>query len=523
MKRWFKLLFFVASCFLFSILTCPSLQAADYYAAVDISSGNNLLTSLSRIINTGTKDVGYNGLWSAYATTDCKPGTNIIWDMYSNEEYVCGGSKQGASYKAEGDSYNREHVVPQSWFSEASPMKADLFHVYPTDGYVNNRRSNYLHGETNNPTYTSLNGSKLGSSSFPGYTGTVFEPIDEYKGDFARSYFYMATRYYNKVGSWTGESQSVFKGTFPYLTTYAVNLFTKWSVEDPVSEKETTRNDAVYSLQKNRNPFIDHPEYIRMIWPSEYNDVDETVPNLIEAIFGLPEIITLNDAATVHSLKDTYDTLTEEQKLNVTNASILNDAVQVITLLENNSFVNLETMASLKIQYDGTTLEIQNLVMRFGSLVPKSTYQDASYGVLITSGDQVIDQTVYVNTNVKEFVNQHVGYKALDCPPALVSIGDNQIPVLDENGDTYQFAWVITDMEGHYKTTLHAVSYMYYDGNLYLCQTKSFSVIDLAKYYVAHSVELKLTDNQKTVLRNLAYAGMIGGDEPGDVQQDFWS
>ena len=94
-----------------------------------------------------------------------------------------------------GAMYNREYTVPQSIFNEALPMKSDLHHLYPTDKYVNNRRSNYPHAVVATTKWTSQNGSKLGSSDTTANFGlsaaNVFEPIDEYKGDIARTYFYM--------------------------------------------------------------------------------------------------------------------------------------------------------------------------------------------------------------------------------------------------------------------------------------------------------------------------------------------
>ena len=266
MKKVLILMLLVLTSFSFylSKKELVSVEAASYdsyYANVNTSSGQSLINSLSDIISSNTVDVGYGGLKSAYTTTDVKPGTNYIWDMYSNYNYVAGSSFAG-SYSKEGDGYNREHSVPQSWFGEASPMKSDLFHVYPTDAKVNGIRGNYMYGETNNPSTTTGNGSKFGTSSHSLYKGTVFEPIDEYKGDFARTYFYMATRYIDKVGSWGNH----FKSGYPYLTNYSVDLFMKWHLQDPVSEKEINRNDAVYKLQKNRNPYIDHPEYANVIW-----------------------------------------------------------------------------------------------------------------------------------------------------------------------------------------------------------------------------------------------------------------
>jgi endonuclease I len=243
-----------------------------YYDNVDTSlDGEEFMKSIYNVISKNTVDVTYKGAWTAFKTTDIKPGTNnIIYDMYSNCEYECGGSKQGANYKKEGDSYNREHTIPQSWFNEASPMKADLFHLYPTDGYVNNIRSNYPHGNVKSASKTTGNGSKLGTCASKYYSGTVFEVIDEYKGDFARSYLYFAVRYMNKVGSWGSGADVVFKGSFPYLTDFAIDTYISWCKLDPVSEKEISRNEAVYKLQKNRNPFIDHESWIYKIWDTSY-------------------------------------------------------------------------------------------------------------------------------------------------------------------------------------------------------------------------------------------------------------
>jgi hypothetical protein len=123
-----------------------------------------------------------------------------------------------------------------------------------------------------NPNWASLNGSKRGNNSTPGYSGTVFEPIDEYKGDFARTYFYMSTRYYTEDSGW--ENNGMVNGAD--LKDWAVTLLINWHNEDPVSEKETDRNNAVYIIQQNRNPFIDHPEWADCIWDENCDiSVDE--------------------------------------------------------------------------------------------------------------------------------------------------------------------------------------------------------------------------------------------------------
>jgi endonuclease I len=237
-----------------------------YYNSAEGLYGTALKQALHDIIDNHTS-VTYQSLWTYFQSTD-KKSNGKVWDMYSD---VPGGTPayeftfvtdQCGSYNSEGDCYNREHSFPSSWFDDAYPMYSDLFQLVPTDGYVNNRRSNYPYGKVGSATWTSTNGSKLGSSATAGYSGTVFEPIDAYKGDFARNYFYMATRYYNEDSGWPGSDMVTGSQPKPW----AVALLLQWHESDPVSQKEIDRNNAVYSIQHNRNPFIDHPEYAENIW-----------------------------------------------------------------------------------------------------------------------------------------------------------------------------------------------------------------------------------------------------------------
>ena len=233
-----------------------------YYNNANGKTGDELKVALHNIIK-GHHAVSYGGLLDAYAYTDCD-ANGKIWDIYSNYHYNL--NQNGSNFPSEGTGWNREHTWPQSWFNEQSTPRTDLFHVYPTDGYVNGQRSSYPYGEVSNPTYTSGNGSKLGPCVTTGYSGTVFEPIDEYKGDIARSYFYMSVRYYSEDDSWIATdmtNKSVIKD-------WAMTMLLRWSDNDPVSEKEIARNNAVFGYQGNRNPFIDHPEYARMIWDPNY-------------------------------------------------------------------------------------------------------------------------------------------------------------------------------------------------------------------------------------------------------------
>ena len=196
----------------------------DYYKAANGKKGQALKTAMHNIIYSH-RNIGYDGLYEAYKKTDTRADGKVR-DWYSNATNYTHVKDKAGSYSQEGDCYNREHSVPQSWFesyADAGIIKADIVHVLPTDGYVNNRRSNYPLAEVGTATYKSKNEyCKLGSCSVSGYSGQVFEPNDEIKGDMARIYFYMATCYENVVNKWNGNAtaSNVFNGTtYPAFTT----------------------------------------------------------------------------------------------------------------------------------------------------------------------------------------------------------------------------------------------------------------------------------------------------------------
>ncbi len=239
---------------------------AGYYDSAIGLKGSALRLALHEIIRNHTVK-SYAYALTAFATTDVKPNGKI-WDVYSDipggtppYEYSVGQTGQGAG---EGLGYNREHSWPQSWFNGVSPPYSDLWILYPTDSYVNGHRSNYAFGNVGAATYTSLNGSKLGPSASAGYSGTVFEPIDAFKGDLARSTFYVATRYFGEDGAWSSSASANGAELLPW----AAAQYLQWSTADPVSWKERLRNGAIYVIQNNRNPFVDHPEFVAMIYDS---------------------------------------------------------------------------------------------------------------------------------------------------------------------------------------------------------------------------------------------------------------
>lgn len=239
-------------------------NSGTYYQSANGKKGAALKTALYNIINPHT-NIGYDGLYEGYKKTDTR-ADGYVRDWYSNTTNFRHNVDNKGSYSGEGDMYNREHSVPQSWFS-GNVIKADIVHVIPTDGYVNNRRSNYPLAEVNNITYQSNNGySKLGSCKTAGYSGTVFEPNDEIKGDMARMYMYMVTCYEDVCASW---GHDVFSSSNLGFESWYLDMLMRWAQQDPIDDIEIARNNAVYEVQGNRNPFVDYPGLEDYIWGSK--------------------------------------------------------------------------------------------------------------------------------------------------------------------------------------------------------------------------------------------------------------
>ena len=280
-----------------------------YYANANGKSGTSLYNALNTITNVGFSSLGYDGAITAYQTTDVYPTdpshpdyeagkAGKLWDMYGACSFTLGD--ECGNYSDECDCYNREHSIPKSWWGGGkNNMYSDIFHLVPTDGYVNNRRSAYAFGEVESVSYT-YNGCKLGSSKSSISTdketllgtsatcsGTVFEPKEEYKGDFARGYLGMIAKYSNESYSITsGNGGLIFEAfkstTHLGLTKYGIVLLMKWHREDPVSRKEIDRNNGIQKTQGNRNPFIDYPYLAEYIWGEKHGqtvDLSKLMPS----------------------------------------------------------------------------------------------------------------------------------------------------------------------------------------------------------------------------------------------------
>ena len=279
------LLMLVALCTAFQVLAS---EPRNYYNNALGKNDEALMNALNSIIHNHDQVSYSSGLLQAFAIADVDSDGYII-DIYSNCRYKTSDNGSSASHVGEG--YNREHSFPRSWFGgEVAPMNTDVFHIYPTDIRVNSQRGNNPYGVCANGTRLSYGSyvakGKLGQSTYPGYNGTVFEPDDEYKGDLARTFFYMATCYKYELQSWPGSPQLDYAtNKYKAFSTWTINMLMEWTRLDPVSEKEIKRNEAVYGIQGNRNPFIDHPELAEYIWGNmqgqKWNDTGQEVQPVI--------------------------------------------------------------------------------------------------------------------------------------------------------------------------------------------------------------------------------------------------
>ncbi|MCL2246012.1 MAG: endonuclease, partial [Lentimicrobiaceae bacterium] len=269
-KKQFFLLFLLFSAFFAQInAQIPS----GYYNSVNEKKGKELQIALNQIIK-NHRTVSYAEVWIYYQYTDLK-ANGKIWDIYSDNpqgapayEFEFRKDQCVSMGGNEGICYTREHSFCQSWFGggQAAPY-TDIFHLYPVDGLINTVRNNNPYGKVVTPTRTFSNGSKMGLNTFPDAPNvSCYEPLDDFKGDIARSFFYMATRYMFEDGNFQETSPMTFKSQ---LQPWSLKMLLDWHQLDPVSQKEIERNNAIYAVQKNRNPFIDHPEWVGKVWGND--------------------------------------------------------------------------------------------------------------------------------------------------------------------------------------------------------------------------------------------------------------
>ncbi len=265
-----------------SIFSLLADMPRDYYPnSLEGKNGAELKTELHNLLKNHTRlpygSRDYNQIactWTVFKKSDVRPNGKV-WDMYSNNSY---NFSNGAGATK---GMNIEHSVPKSWWGDAYDETAtpltrfkydgsyDLHHLTPSDADANMAKSNYPLGVVDSPSFD--NGvTKVGTGQANGRSTNLFEPADEYKGDFARMYLYFVTCYQDY--SWKSSALSIFaQNSYPTLNAYGQSLLLKWHRQDPVSQKEIDRNNAVYSFQGNRNPFIDYPNMVEYIWGDSTN------------------------------------------------------------------------------------------------------------------------------------------------------------------------------------------------------------------------------------------------------------
>lgn len=248
-------------------------EAARYYGEVSGLKGEKLRTELRKLLTSSHRPESYKSLWTLFLQSDPAPNGKV-WDLYSNTSLSGDEAPYWFTFEvdqdpagggcAEGEFYNREHSWPKSGWggSQTHPAYTDAHHIFPVDCAVNLRRSNFPYGETDAPTWVSRSGSRLGpGNTKSGGAKTVFEPIDIYKGDLARAQLYTALRYGGDslfVEMEWNESGARLKGWFR-------ELMGSWGELDGVSDKERSRNEAIFRFQGNRNPYIDCPRLVRLL------------------------------------------------------------------------------------------------------------------------------------------------------------------------------------------------------------------------------------------------------------------
>jgi len=236
---------------------------AGYYNSLNGKAEGELKTAVFNLVRNFRTVSSYSALPEYFRYTDVRPGTTEWWDMYSNIPVDI--SWRFGAYM------NREHSFPKSWWGGSTSTSAyvDLNHLYPSEAKANQAKSNWPLGELADGVAPEFdNGVVRVGTPRTGQGGNsrwVFEPNEEYRGDFARTYFYMVTCYQNLT--WSDKYDwMLLHNDYPTLQGWAAQMLLRWSAEDPVSDKERNRNEEVFRIQNNRNPFIDHPELAEYIW-----------------------------------------------------------------------------------------------------------------------------------------------------------------------------------------------------------------------------------------------------------------
>ena len=244
----------------------------DYYKYAQGTADSTLKNHIGYIICSGRRyryGSGSKKTWDGFFYTDRDPQTNQVLDMYSNNVRYFDPEKPTASVK----DFDIEHMLPKSWWGgDVNPAYCDLFHLVPGDYSANRSKSNHAPGIPADSTFN--NGSFVTGSGIAYGLTRVFCPEDQYKGDFARAYFYIAACYGDSL-TWVASGEPGIAMTndgWQEFRPWLRDLLLEWHRNDPVSQKELTRAIEVNKIQGNRNPFIDYPELVEYIWGNKQGE-----------------------------------------------------------------------------------------------------------------------------------------------------------------------------------------------------------------------------------------------------------
>lgn len=395
---------------LLSLVFIPSTYGevpAGYYYQAQGKTKSALKTALAQIA-APTKVLsygsGYGATWEGFYNTDRNFTNNSVIDMYSPIV------RMFSLFNAV-DGMHIEHSLPKSWWgSHENYAYKDLFHLYPADGITNSTKNNLPLGEVFGTPNFDNGVSKIGKNGFGNfYDGASFEPADEYKGDFARSYLYITTIYEDLDHLWN--SPMMNNNTYPVWKPWARELLLKWHREDPVSDKEKARIEAVYAIQGNRNPFIDYPDLVEYIWGADtlktYPFPVETNPFLI-----LPKQNTIIDFGVI------LQNSTKSFQLPIHGVNLTSD---LSLSIKNNSpaFRLVANTVSKNAALNGTQVELQfsptnagayqdTLIISSGGLftpisIPISAHATSKFAVLeplnVTSSSGQLEWIAMPNAN----------------------------------------------------------------------------------------------------------------------------
>ncbi len=431
MKR--TLLFVICSFFALTMTAktvTPAASLPAYYEAIDGKSGKSLFDAVQKVTKTGYSSLGYDGLWAAYKYTDLYDN-GYVWDMYSDCTWKSINSNHCGNYSDECDCYNREHSIPKSWYGgTTSGPGCDIFHLVPTDGKVNGIRSNYPFGEVSSADYNKHGNKKgtaksitiIGGNTIAGNTGatisasgTVFEPRDEYKGDFARGYMGALLKWAGDKAFTDGEGSKTFTTNFSTgsfgLTKYGVALLMKWHRQDPVSQKEIDRNNGIQQTQGNRNPFIDYPYLAEFIWGEKAGET-----------LNLSDLITAYDSRFVLGESNGYlkggSTVDPETKCTVTwlvNGEVYTAGNPTIT-------VNKGGVVSVLPTAPKSCDEISNQFVGWSEEAINGTTDDVPSDLFSTADDA---PDITQNTTFHAVFAQLEEYETTVSTPAIVAMNLN--------------------------------------------------------------------------------------------------